>query len=105
MAGVDILASAMNGANAAYLADTYARWVEDPAGVDPSFAELFAALNDDAKAVLTDAMGASWAPGPGVASPLRRKRSRPRRVPSRPPLLSLPTPTPSARRHWIPCAR
>jgi 2-oxoglutarate dehydrogenase E1 component len=64
MAGVDILASAMNGANAAYLADTYARWVENPAGVDPSFAELFAALNDDAKAVLTDAMGASWAPAP-----------------------------------------
>ena len=64
MAGVDILASAMNGANAAFLADTYARWVEDPNRVDPSFAELFAALNDDAKAVLTDAMGASWAPRP-----------------------------------------
>ncbi|MDB5411723.1 MAG: 2-oxoglutarate dehydrogenase component, partial [Rubritepida sp.] len=64
MAGVDILASAMNGANAAYLADTYARWVEDPGSVDGSFAELFAALNDDARAVLTDAMGASWAPRP-----------------------------------------
>jgi 2-oxoglutarate dehydrogenase E1 component len=64
MAGVDILASAMNGANAAYLADTYARWVESPGSVDPSFAELFAALNDDARAVLTDAMGASWAPRP-----------------------------------------
>jgi 2-oxoglutarate dehydrogenase E1 component len=62
MAGVDILASAMNGANATYLADTYARWVEDPTRVDPSFAELFDALNDDARAVLTDAMGASWAP-------------------------------------------
>ena len=75
MAGVDILASAMNGANAAYLADTYARWVENPAGVDPSFAELFAALNDDAKAVLTDAMGASWAPRPrgGFAPPEEAK--------------------------------
>src|SRR4051794_27439809 len=62
MAGVDILASAMTGANAAYLADTYARWVERPDSVDPSFAELFEALNDDARAVLTDAMGASWAP-------------------------------------------
>jgi len=64
MAGVDILASAMSGANAAYLADTYARWVEDPTKVDPSFAELFDALNDDARSVLTDAMGASWAPRP-----------------------------------------
>ncbi|MEI6159302.1 MAG: 2-oxoglutarate dehydrogenase E1 component, partial [Roseococcus sp.] len=71
MAGVDILASAMNGANAAYLADTYARWVENPGSVDASFAELFAALNDDARAVLTDAMGASWAPRPrgGFAPP------------------------------------
>jgi 2-oxoglutarate dehydrogenase E1 component len=64
MAGVDILASAMTGANAAFLADLYARWVERPDSVDPSFAELFAALNDDARAVLTDASGASWAPRP-----------------------------------------
>lgn len=64
MAGVDILASAMTGANAAFLADLYARWVEKPDSVDPSFAELFAALNDDARAVLTDAAGASWAPRP-----------------------------------------
>src|SRR5215204_3593858 len=64
MAGVDILATAMTGANAAFLADLYARWVENPDSVDPSFAELFAALNDDARAVLTDAMGASWAPRP-----------------------------------------
>jgi 2-oxoglutarate dehydrogenase E1 component len=64
MAGVDILASAMTGANATFLADLYARWVEKPESVDPSFAELFAALNDDARAVLTDAMGASWAPRP-----------------------------------------
>ncbi|MBS7809441.1 2-oxoglutarate dehydrogenase E1 component [Roseococcus pinisoli] len=75
MAGVDILASAMNGANAAYLADTYARWIEDPSKVDPSFAELFTALNDDARAVLTDAMGASWAPRPrgGFAPPEEAK--------------------------------
>ncbi len=64
MAGVDILASAMTGANAAFLADLYARWVENPGSVDASFAELFAALNDDARAVLTDASGASWAPRP-----------------------------------------
>ena len=62
MAGVDILASAFSGANAAFLADLYARWVASPGSVDPSFAELFEALNDEARSVLLDAEGASWAP-------------------------------------------
>ena len=62
MAGVDILASAFNGANAAFLGEQYARWATDPASVDPSFAELFGAMNDEARAVLEDATGASWAP-------------------------------------------
>ena len=59
MAGMDVLASVMSGANAAFLADLYARWVENPNSVDPSFADLFDALNDEARAVLTDASGAS----------------------------------------------
>ncbi len=62
MAGIDILATALNGGNAAFIADAYAKWVQNPASVDSSFAELFAALNDEARGVLTDAMGASWAP-------------------------------------------
>ncbi len=62
MAGVDILASACNGANAAFLTDLYAKWAEDPRAVDPSFSEFFASLNDEAGAVSTDALGASWAP-------------------------------------------
>ena len=62
MAGFDILATAFNGSNAAFIADLYARWVADPGSVDPSFGELFAALNDEARSVLTDASGASWAP-------------------------------------------
>ena len=62
MPGVDVLATAFNGANAAYLADLYARWVQNPGSVDASFAELFGALNDEARSVLTDASGASWAP-------------------------------------------
>ncbi len=37
MPGVDILATAFNGANAAFIADLYARWVRDPASVDPEF--------------------------------------------------------------------
>ena len=62
MAGVDILATAFNGANAAYIADAYAKWAANPASVDASFADLFEALNDEARWVLTDAAGASWAP-------------------------------------------
>ncbi len=66
MAGVDILATAFTGANAAYISDLYARWIDDPKTVDPSFAELFESLNDEARSVLTDATGASWAPRPSV---------------------------------------
>src|ERR1700731_410414 len=62
MAGVDILASAFSGANAAFLGEQYARWATNPGSVDLTFAELFGALNDDARAVLEDATGASWAP-------------------------------------------
>jgi 2-oxoglutarate dehydrogenase E1 component len=76
MAGVDILASVFSGANAAFMAELYARWVDDPASVDPSFAEVFAGLADDARAVLSEATGASWAPrrtngeAAGVVEPL-----------------------------------
>jgi 2-oxoglutarate dehydrogenase E1 component len=62
MAGVDVLATAFNGGNAAFIADLYAKWVEAPNSVDPSFGELFASLNDEGRNVLTDAEGASWAP-------------------------------------------
>ena len=68
MAGMDILASAFNGANAAFLADLYARWASDPSAVDASFADLFAAMNDEARAVLEDASGASWAPRPSFGA-------------------------------------
>jgi len=62
MAGVDLIATAFNGANAAFIGDLYARWAGNPASVDPSFGDLFSALNDEARAALSDATGASWAP-------------------------------------------
>ncbi len=65
MAGVDILGSAMNGANAQFIAQLYAKWAEAPDSVDPDFAALFASLDDEDRAVL-DASGASWAPRPSV---------------------------------------
>ncbi len=66
MAGVDVIATAMNGANAQFIEQLYAKWVEAPGSVDPDFATLFTTLGDDAKAVLTDAAGASWAPHPAA---------------------------------------
>ncbi len=69
MAGVDILASAFSGANAAFLGEQYARWATDPTAVDPSFADLFGALNEDSRAVLEEATGASWAPQPVSTEP------------------------------------
>ncbi|MDE8345970.1 MAG: 2-oxoglutarate dehydrogenase E1 component, partial [Acidocella sp.] len=66
MAGVDVIATAMNGANAQFIAQLYAKWVSAPQAVDPDFAALFAALDDEAKSVLTDALGASWAPNPSL---------------------------------------
>ena len=62
MVGADILASAFSGANGAFLAEQYARWASDPSSVDPSFAEIFNAMDDGARSVLDEAAGASWAP-------------------------------------------
>ena len=70
MPGIDMIASAFNGANAAFIADLYARWAREPSSVDASFQELFSALNDEARGVLEDAAGASWAPSSfSVADP------------------------------------
>lgn len=61
MAGVDILSTAFSGANTAYLAELYARWVADPNSVDPSFASLFQELHEEGTEIVHDAEGASWA--------------------------------------------
>ena len=83
MAGVDILASAFSGANAAFLGEQYARWATDPTSVDPSFAELFGALNEEARAVLEEATGASWAPHPPTAAEAPRPPAAPVPAPLR----------------------
>ncbi len=62
MPGIDVLASAVTGANGAFIAEMYARWAGNPGSVDESFAELFAAMDDETRAVLEDHSGASWAP-------------------------------------------
>ena len=62
MAGADLLASTFEGTNGAFLVEQYAHWVANPASVDPGYAEIFAAMEPDARAVLDEAAGISWAP-------------------------------------------
>ncbi|CAM9862695.1 unnamed protein product [Discosporangium mesarthrocarpum] len=54
--------SFLSGANAAFVAELYASYLKDPASVDASWAGFFATLHDDAREVLEEMRGASWAP-------------------------------------------
>src|SRR5262245_39077422 len=53
------LASVLNGANGAFIAELHERWPKDPSSVDASWREFFAALADGAAAA--GAAGPSWA--------------------------------------------
>jgi 2-oxoglutarate dehydrogenase E1 component len=55
--------SFMQGHNAAYLEQMYARYAEDPGAVDEAWAEFFHALGDDAGDARAEAEGPSWARG------------------------------------------
>src|ERR1051325_6300373 len=59
--------SFLQGANATYLAELYARYEENPSSVDPEWREFFASLGDDPRNVLAEARGPSWAPTNGRA--------------------------------------
>jgi 2-oxoglutarate dehydrogenase E1 component len=62
MDGADLLASAFNGTNSAFLMEQYAAWRAEPASVEPSYAAVFDAMDADARTVLDEAGGVSWAP-------------------------------------------
>ena len=53
--------SVFSGANGAFIAELYDRYLENPSTVDASWASIFADLNDDPAAVKKDVDGASWA--------------------------------------------
>ena len=53
--------SFMQGHNAEYLEQMYARYATDPASVDASWAQFFASLGDAESDVKREAAGASWA--------------------------------------------
>src|SRR5882757_7643049 len=54
------LASFLQGTNATYIDDLYARYEQDPASVDPDWQEFFKSLKDTPADVQKNADGASW---------------------------------------------
>ena len=53
--------SIFTGANGAFIAELYERYLENPAFVDASWAAVFVELNDEADAIQKDLFKASWA--------------------------------------------
>ncbi len=54
--------SFLYGVNETYIAELYARYLENPGSVDPSWAEIFGALGDDKRELLGELKGPSWSP-------------------------------------------
>jgi 2-oxoglutarate dehydrogenase E1 component len=54
--------SFLSGANATFVAELYAKYLDNPDSVDPSWREFFATLHDDAHELFEEMRGASWAP-------------------------------------------
>ncbi|PJE28733.1 2-oxoglutarate dehydrogenase E1 component [Pseudooceanicola antarcticus] len=52
--------SFMQGHNAAYLEQLYARWANDPSAVDDAWAEFFGSLGDSESDAKAEAAGPSW---------------------------------------------
>ena len=72
----------LSGPNAAFIAELYARYVENPDSVDPEWRRFFAELHDEDAAVLDELKGASWAPrqtrminGNGAAAEAEARRA------------------------------
>ncbi len=70
--------SVLSGANATFVQELFARYVQNPASVDPSWQSFFAELSDDQQAALQDIAGPSWAKNGtqviGVADPEPAKK-------------------------------
>jgi 2-oxoglutarate dehydrogenase E1 component len=54
--------SFLYGANATFIAELYARYLQDPTSVDPSWRGFFAELADQAPTILKELGGPDWAP-------------------------------------------
>src|ERR1700730_16565139 len=51
----------LSGANAEFIAELYARYLDDPNAVDPSWRRFFADMPDDAAAIRAERTGPPWA--------------------------------------------
>src|SRR5690348_2268117 len=51
----------LSGANAEFIAELYARYLDDPQAVDPSWRRFFAEMADDAVAIRAERAGPPWA--------------------------------------------
>src|SRR5690242_7696900 len=51
----------LTGANAGFIAELYARFLEDPQAVDESWRRFFSEMNDDVSGLLAELRGPSWA--------------------------------------------
>jgi 2-oxoglutarate dehydrogenase E1 component len=54
--------SFLYGSNSGFIEELYGRFLADPASVDPSWRQFFAALGEDAGAVAAEQRGPSWRP-------------------------------------------
>jgi 2-oxoglutarate dehydrogenase E1 component len=61
MDGIDPTQFLFSG-NQVYIAELYERYLDDPHSVDHSWQEFFASLADDARELMSERRGASWAP-------------------------------------------
>src|SRR4029453_1731772 len=52
----------LSGPNAPFIEELYAKYLEQPDSVDPSWRKFFSDLEDENEVVLNDIRGASWAP-------------------------------------------
>src|SRR5277367_6013048 len=50
----------LTGANTGFIAELYARFLENPQTVDESWRRFFSEMNDDVSGVLTEVRGPSW---------------------------------------------
>ncbi len=53
--------SFLTGGNAGFIADLYARFLENPGAVDESWRRFFAEIGEDASAALAELRGPPWA--------------------------------------------
>jgi len=54
----------LSGANAEFIAELYARYLDDPRSVDESWRDFYAGLGDDAASLRIERAGPPWAPAP-----------------------------------------